>query len=216
MKAFLLINFIVLTFVVVTNGQEKTPAAPEGAAGPLPVSYGLVVDNSGSYRKLLENVIKLVGTIVDENKPGDEAFLVTFVDTGKIRVRQEITESGAQLRDAAENMFIEGGPTAILDAVNISARYLAENGKGDPGRSLALILITDGDERLSAAKIDEVVRRVKDSKIRIFVLALAEEKIYTKIIDRLCKESGGLKYSPKTRDEIADAAKALSKAIRTR
>ena len=61
--------------------------------------------------------------------PGDEAFLVTFVDTAKIVVRQDLTESKEELRDSAENMFIEGGQTAILDAVKSSADYLAENSR---------------------------------------------------------------------------------------
>ena len=198
------------------SGQKPVPAVPETVAGPIPVSYGLVIDNSGSYRTLLEKVIKLVSGIVDENRPGDEAFLVTFVDTPKIVLRQEMTDSKDDVRDSVENMFIQGGPTAILDAVKYSADYLSQQAKSDADRSRVLVLVTDGDERESAAKIDDVLKTIKSANIRVFVVAIAEEKVYTKVIDRLSKETGGTKYTPKTRDEITAAVKSLSAAIRTK
>ena len=181
----------------------------------MPVSYGLVVDNSGSFRALLDKVIGVVSGIIDENRPGDEAFLVTFVDAPKIKLRQEMTENKGDLRDAAENMFIEGGPTAILDAVKFSADELVRSSRKEPERSRALVLVTDGDERGSGASVEDVVKLLKNEKIRVFVVAMAEEKVYTKVLDRLARETGGAKYSPKTKNEIATAYKSLSEAIRT-
>ena len=215
MKQIVIIAFLCLICVGMAGGQKQAPV-PESVSAPIPVSYGLVIDNSGSYRTLLEKVIKLVSAIVDENKPGDEAFLVTFVDTPKIVLRQDLTESKDVLRDSVENMFIEGGLTSILDAVKYSAEHLAQNAKSDAGRSRVLVLVTDGDERQSAANIDEVLKALKAANVRVFVVAIAEEKVYTKLIDRLCKETGGVKYTPKNRDEITAAVKSLSAAIRTK
>ena len=215
MKHLSAIAVLCLAFAGLASGQ-KVPATPDSLAVQVPVSYGLVIDNSGSYRALLEKVINLASGIVDENKSGDEAFLVTFVDTSKIVLRQDLTENKGEMRDALENMFIEGGQTAIVDAVKSSAVYLSENARTDPDRLKVLVLVTDGDEHKSAANIDEVIKILKDAKIKVFVLALAEEKVYTKVIDRLCKETGGVKYSPKTRDEIAAAVKNLTSAIRTK
>ena len=45
----------------------------------IPVSYGLVIDNSGSLRSQLGKVVQSGIRIVDSNKPGDEAFLVRFI-----------------------------------------------------------------------------------------------------------------------------------------
>ena len=214
MKQIAIMAVLYLVFAGAASGQKQAPAGPEASAAPIPVSYGLVIDNSGSYRTLLEKTINLVSGIVDENKPGDEAFLVTFVDTSKIVLRQELTDSKDELRDSVENMFVEGGLTAILDAVKYSSDHLSQNAKSEPGRSRVLVLVTDGDERQSAAHIDEVLKALKVANIRVFVIAIAEEKVYTKVIDRLWKETGGVKYTPKTRDEIAAAIKSLSVAIR--
>lgn len=211
MKYSAVILVLVLALAGLANGQKQAPP-PE----TLSVSYGLVIDNSGSYRTLLEKVISLASGIIEENRPGDETFLVTFISTPKIVLRQELTENKVEMRDAVENMFIEGGLTAIVDAVKSSADYLSENARSDADRSKALVLITDGDERQSTAKIEDVIKVLKDAKIRVFVLALSEEKVYPKVIDRLCKETGGAKYTPRTRDEIAAAVKSLIAAIRSK
>jgi VWFA-related protein len=206
------ISIVFLVSAIAAFGQKPEPAP----AAPAPVSYGFVVDNSGSYRTLLEKVIKMVSDLAAENKPGDEAFLVTFVDTSKIALRQEFTESTDELRDAAESMFIEGGFTSIVDAVKSSADYLSENAKTAPERTRALVLITDGDERKSTANIEDVLKTLKAANIKVFVIAISDEKVYPKVIDRLTKETGGTKYTPKTRDEIAAAVKSLSAAIRVK
>ena len=213
-RIFPTIFVVLFVFSNALSAQKATPKTSEVVEQPIPVSYGLVIDNSGSYRPLIEKVIQLVGDIVEENKAEDETFLVTFVDTAKIVLRQDFTFRKSDLHDATENMYIEGGLTAILDAVNFSARHLAENSRSEPGRTRVLVLVTDGDERASASKLDDVIKVLKDANIKVFVVGIADGKLYTKIIDRLTKETGGAKYAPKTRAEISAVVKELAAAIR--
>lgn len=189
-------------------------AAPESSSSQL--SFGLVVDNSGSYRTIFERVVTSANAIIDDARPGDEGFLVTFVDTPKIVLRQEMTQNRQDLRDSSENMFVEGGPTAILDAVMFSAKYMTEQAKPGAERSRVLILITDGDERESAASIDEVIKTLKAANIKVFVLGLYEEKLYTKVLDRLSRETGGSKFVPKMPKETGAAISSLLSAIRSK
>lgn len=189
--------------------QKTTEAAP-------PVSYGLVVDNSGSFRTMLDKVVAVTSDVVEENGADDEAFLVTFVDTPKIVLRQEFTYRKSELHDAAENMFIEGGQTAILDAVKSAADYLAQNAKTDPGRMRALVLVTDGEDRSSRSKIEDVVKLLKDQNIRVFVIAMSDTKVFTKILDRLTKATGGLIVTPKGRGDLSETAKQVFAAMRTK
>lgn len=178
------------------------------------VSYGIVVDNSGSYRRLLESVIDASKDIVEENKTDDETFLVRFVDSDKIKVLQDFTDSKPLLRDAADEMFIEGGQTAILDAVYFSAKYLAEKAKSDANRKKALVLITDGEDLKSEVKSEELLKYLREQQIKVFAIALADEKVSQKVLDKLTKETGGKKYLPKTRNEIPEIIKELANAIR--
>jgi Mg-chelatase subunit ChlD len=178
------------------------------------VSYGFVVDNSGSLRTRFERVVQTVSRIIESNEPSDEAFLITFIDSEKIVIRQELTRDKALLLDAAENMFIEGGRTSIIDAVSVSADYLAEN-TADPNRLKRLILVTDGDEFSSRTKIADLLSKLKEKKIKVLVFGISDQKIDPKLIDRLIKESGGRKYFPKTQAETDEAVKAIIADLRS-
>lgn len=211
-RSFAAIAFLALGLCVTGYAQEQSQKSVQKSA----VSYGLVVDNSGSYRTLIDRVVSVVSDVVEENGPDDEAFLVTFVDTPKIVLRQEFTDRKSELHDAAQNMFIEGGYTAIIDAVKSSADYLAGNARSEPGRSRALVLVTDGEDRESQTKLEDVLKILKDNDIRVFVIAMAESKVTMKVIERLTKATGGAIVAPKARGDLTAAAKQVSAAMRTK
>lgn len=214
MKRIVTASFVLTLFLCLSTPAQERPSEPK--AEKLAVSYGLVIDNSGSIRTLLDKVISVVSDVVDANVDEDETFLLTFVDTSKIVLRQEFTFKKSELHDAAENMFIEGGQTAILDAVKISADYLSKNARTDGSRLRALVLVTDGEDRESGSKIEDVIRLLKEQNIRVYVVAMADGKIFPKVIDRLTKETGGAKYSPKTRAELTTVATQIAASIRTK
>jgi Mg-chelatase subunit ChlD len=139
---------------------------------------------------------------------------VTFVDSAKTVVRQELTRDTTEIVEAAENMFIEGGATAVLDAVRLSLEHLSANGKNEPGRTRALLLITDGDDRGSQAKLETVIAVAKDAKIRIVVVGMTDDKLNTKLLDRLAKETGGAAFYPRTPKDMIQAIDSISLAIR--
>lgn len=213
MKRILIASVLLSLFLCLpVTGQESAPQKQEKVA----VSYGLVIDNSGSIRTILDKVIAVVSDVIEANEAEDEAFFLTFVDTPKIVLRQEFTSSKSELRDAVDGMFIEGGQTAILDAVKISADYLAKNAQTKGVRTRALILVTDGEDRESGSKVEDVIRTLKDQNIRVYVVAMADGKIFTKLIDRLTKETGGAKFSPKTRADLPAVAMQIAASIRTK
>lgn len=209
-----IISLIILSLCLLTgasSGQSKNENAQEAVY--IPVSYGIVVDNSGSYRRLLGRIIDLSKDIVEENKTDDETFLVRFISSDKIKLLQDFTDSKQLLHDAADEMFIEGGLTSILDAVHFSAQHLGKKDT-EATRRKALVLITDGDERKSGIKIEELIKFLKDAQIRVFAVVIADEKVSQKILDKLTKETGGRKFVPKTPAEIPAVIKELANAIR--
>lgn len=212
-RLFAAVSLLAFALCLPVSAQQ-TNESKDAPVKTAPVSYGLVVDNSGSFRLLLDRVIAAAADVIDTNGADDEAFLLTFVDSDKIVLRQEFTDSKSELHDAAENMFIEGGLTAILDAVKTSAEYLARSSRNDQSRAKALILITDGEDRASRAKIDEVLKILKEDNIRVFVIAISTEKVFTKIPERLTRETGGTMLMPKTRADLSSAAKEISAAMR--
>ena len=204
----------ILALCALVSAQDKAVVAK--SVLKLPVSYGLVVDNSGSFRTLLDRVVSAAADVVEDNGAEDEAFVVTFVDTPKIVLRQEFTFKKSELHDAVQNMFIEGGQTAILDAVKSAADYLSQNARNDGDRLHALVLVTDGEDRASVSKIEDVIKILKENNIRVFVVAMSDTKIFPKVIDRLAKETGGIVVVSKTRADLGTAVKQISAQMRTR
>ncbi|HKP69393.1 MAG TPA: VWA domain-containing protein [Pyrinomonadaceae bacterium] len=211
--AAVLLSASALCVSVTAQKTDDTTAPPPTRTA---LSYGLVVDNSGSFRLLLDKVIAVVEDVIEAQGPDDEAFLVTFVDTPKIVLRQEFTSKKSELHDAAQNMFIEGGQTKILDAVKSAADYFEQNANKEPGRMRSLVLVTDGDDRESKTKIDDLLTLLKERSIRVFVVAMSDARMNTKIVGRLAKETGGSVYLPKNKAELTTAAKDVSAAMRSK
>lgn len=207
--------FIFLALALTVCAQNKQPANENTASKPtVALSYGIIVDNSGSYRTILDRVLEITKDIAEGNSGDDETFLVRFVSSDKIKMLQEFTVSKEAIHEAADEMFSEGGLTAILDAVMVSAKYLADNANSEPARRKALVIVTDGDDRQSKVKIEEVVKFLKDNQIRVYAFGLSEEKVSTRILDKLTKETGGRTFVPKTRADIPATVKDLNAAIR--
>ena len=109
----------------------------------LPVSMGLVVDNSGSMSKKRPAVNKSALDLIAASNPNDEAFVVNFSDEAFID--QDFTADVNRLRDGLAHIDSRGG-TALYDAVVASADKLAADAKRP---KQVLILITDGEDNAS-------------------------------------------------------------------
>lgn len=210
---FLSFAICIVFFGYSAKAQSAQPVAESAPA--VPVTVGLLIDNSGSYRSIFERVITSATSVINDLKADDRSFVITFVDGPKTAVRQELTDDKVELRDTVENMFIEGGKTALIDAVLFAARYFDEHSKPSVESGRVLVIITDGDETGSTASIDEAVRALKSSGIRVLVLGLYEERIYSKVIDRLIKETNGAKFVPKFPKDTTAAVNSLITALRS-
>lgn len=203
--------FISLSFCVGAGWAQDAASVSQGG-----LSYGFVVDNSGSFRPLLERVIKLVGAVAEKNSGADESFLVTFVDPVKTKIRQELTTDKTQIRDAADNMYVEGGQTSLLDALRLSIDYLSANAKDRDVRNLALLLITDGDDMGSTSKVETVLTAANSAKIRIVIVGISDDKVNTKLLDRLAKGTGGTVFYPRTQKDTDAVVDPVSTALRAK
>ena len=202
--------FVLLIFSGVASAQQSSPdAEPQSSSDP--ISYGFVIDNSGSFRKLLEDVIQFIGKVLDEQKPTDEAFFIRFIDGEKIKLDQELTSNASEIRDSADAMYIQAGQTAIIDAIRSAGEYLAENGKA--GRR-SILIVTDGDERASVTKPEAAIKILKDAGIRVIAVAVSDEKVQTKVLERLTRESGGKLFVLKHKGELRTIGGEVATALR--
>ena len=197
----------------------------------VPITYGLVVDNSRSIASQLQQVQDAAKTIINSNKPGDEAFVVRFVDSDKIEEYQDFTANQELLHDAVDRMYAEGGQTAVIDAVLLTAEKLARYKKNDPlndRRRRALILVTDGEDRSSVYKQEELFDRLREEDVQIYVIGFTGElsaegnfirkspkEKATKLINRLATETGGRAFFPASVSELPQIAEEITKDLRT-
>lgn len=197
----------------------------------VPITYGLVVDNSGSLRNQIGQVIEAGKTIISSNKQGDETFVVRFVSSDEIKIMQDFTADRQALDDALEDMYVEGGQTAIVDAVYLAAEHASDRRKGDPvedKRRRALILVTDGEDRASFYKQEALFEALKEEDVQIFVIGFVNELEKDRgfiskskrdkavaLLDRMAKETGGRAFYPNSLSELPDIAEQITKDLRT-
>jgi len=208
---------LVLSFCLLASAQEPASApTPEIVTPAPPISVGIVVDNSGSFRQVLEYVVKTTQSVSKVVEPADEGFLVRFIDKNKIEVLQDFTGNKNLLMYAADDMYSEGGLTAISEALIFSAKHLI--GKGKNERKI-LILISDGDDK-SDKKIQlETIKFLKENNISVFIIGIttvleSNLKGAQKFMEKLAAETGGSLVNVDRKMGSVDAANSLIKAIR--
>ena len=116
----------------------------------VPLINALVIDNSRSLRSQLSKVIEAGKIIVETNRPNDQSAIIRFVSSDKIEVVQDFTSGKNLLENALDNLFVEGGQTAIIDAVFQTAKKVEQYQSSDKKEDVklrSLIVVSDGDDR---------------------------------------------------------------------
>ena len=196
----------------------------------VPISYGLAMDTSGSLRTQLQSVIDAGKTIINANKPGDETFLVRFISSDNIETVQDFTANKELLLDGLDNFYVEGGQTAVIDAVYLSAEHVSEYKRGDEGdrRRRALIVITDGEDRNSFYKQEQLFARLREEDVQIFVIGFVNEldkeagfirksprDKAVSLINKLATETGGRAFFPESLADLPGIANEIIRDLRT-
>ena len=187
----------------------------------VPLTYGLLIDCSGSMRSQLQQVVEAGMKIVNTNKPEDETFLVRFISSDIIETVQELTSDKALLKKGLDSLYVEGGQTAVFDALYLGAEYLAKN-RTDPNavRRRALILVTDGEDRNSYYTKDHLLRYLVSSNTQVFTVALTKDLPAKKVdkafnfLAELATDTGGRTYFANTSADIERISNEIIKDIR--
>ncbi len=197
----------------------------------VPTNYALVVDNSGSIRSLLEKVIEAGKILVNANRPDDETMVIRFVGRDRISIEEPFTSNKPDLMDALDNLFVEGGQTAVRDAVYLAVENVEEyerSRRPEDRKRRAIILISDGEDRNSYYSEKQLFELLRESEVQIYVVGFISELgtdsgLISKspqakakaFLDRLASETGGMAYYPKSGSELPALAREISAELRT-
>ncbi len=197
----------------------------------VPIINAFVIDNSRSLRSQLEKVIEAGKILVDKNRPQDESTIVRFVSKDKIEVVQDFTKNKISLNNALNNLYVEGGQTAIIDAIYLAAKkvekYQASKKNDDP-KLRALIVVSDGDDRASSNTEQQLFDLLRQSNVQIYAIGFSDnlskepdasgtnrQEKAKNFMTRLTQETGGKVYFPNSIDELPQIAADISGELRT-
>ena len=196
----------------------------------VPTNYSLVIDNSGSLRSQIEQVIEAGKILVANNRPNDETSIIRFVSSDKIEILQDFTPKKTDLNDALDSLYIEGGQTAIIDAVYLAASRVSEYERATDRvdrKRRALILVSDGEDVNSYYNQQQLFDLLKETDVQIYVVGFVndlpkEGGFITKskqskaksFLERLASETGGRAYFPNSVSELTGIAKDIADELR--
>jgi Ca-activated chloride channel homolog len=181
----------------------------------LPVSMGILIDDSGSMRDKRATVNAAAYHLLNASNPKDEAFIVNFSD--RPYLDQGFTTDRVALNRGMSRVD-PAGTTALYDAVAASADELAKHGKN---RKQVLLIITDGADNASRLSLQESIRRVEGlGGPVVYTIGLlfddeaGESRQATNDLERLSRETGGVAYFARSLGEVNSIAAEVARDIR--
>jgi VWFA-related protein len=210
----LITNLPQSAFKVFENGVEQTLKLFRRE--DVPVSMGIIVDNSGSMRDKRQKVEAAALALAKASNPQDEVFIVNFNDDPYLDV--PFTNDPKKLQEGLARIDSRGG-TAMRDAISLSMDYARKKGKKD---KKVLLVITDGNDNASNETLERLVERSKngDNGVLIYAIGLLNEeekreaRQAKRALDALTQATGGLSYYPKEVAEVNSICLEVAHEIR--
>jgi Ca-activated chloride channel homolog len=182
----------------------------------IPVSMGIIIDNSGSMRDKRAKVAAASLALVKASNPQDEEFIVDFNDGAYL---DQTLTNDIQKLGAALVRLDSRGRTAMRTALSFSIDYVKRSGKHD---KKVLVVVTDGNDNMSGDNPTQeaLVRIAQHSEVLIYCIGLLSEeeprdaRDARRALKALAEASGGLDYYPKDLAEVERVTPQIAHEIR--
>jgi VWFA-related protein len=211
-KGKLVTNLQQPAFKVLENGIEQPLKVFRRE--DIPVSLGIIIDNSGSMRDKKNRVAAAALNLVKASNPQDEVFIVNFNDDAYLD--QPFTSDIKKMEEALDRIETKGG-TAMRDAISMSMDYLKDKAKKD---KKVLVIVTDGNDNTSNINLEELMRKAQQSDVLIYSVGILSEeepreaKKAKRALSDLAKASGAMDYYPRDLEEIDKIVPEVAHEIR--
>lgn len=192
------------------------------AQGEKKIAYGILIDNTGSMRSQLNEVLMIAKGIIEQAHPRGPISLFNFETQTDKKKSLALVTSGTEwsqddyLMDSyIDALFVVPGQTVLLDSINsIADRLDAKTASaGDAFGGKVIFLITDGEERESKIKEKQLVERLKKSGIKVYAVGLVNElgnrsgiiskssrSDAVKLLEKIAAETGGRAVFPNSKE----------------
>jgi Ca-activated chloride channel family protein len=180
----------------------------------IPVTVGLVVDNSGSMRGKRPEVIAAALAFARSSNPEDQMFAVSFNEnvTFGLPADTPFTDKGAQL-EAALSRIAADGQTALYDAVAAALEHLK---KGNRDKKV-LLVVSDGGDNASQHNLAQVMTMAGQPDAIIYTIGLFDEDDPDRnphVLKQLAKATGGEAFLPGSVTDVVPICERIARDIR--
>lgn len=170
------------------------------------ISYGVLLDSTGSMRSQFDTVLNIGKAIVHQTAARGPVSIFNFASEGigkgskavpVLQIQQSQDE--ARLNRTIDGLYIEGGQTTLLDAIQFISDRLQE---WAPDSDKVIVVVSDGEDRVSKVKSKDLIQQLNDRKIKVFAVGLVRELESekrgkaTKFLTTLTSETGGRAVFP--------------------
>ena len=199
--------------------ENKAPQKiSEFTHADIPISVGLVIDNSGSMKSKRARVNAAALTFVQTSNPQDEMFVVNFNDEYYLDMDEDFTNDLKVLKAALERIDSRGG-TALYDALLGSMNHLKKGTR----EKRVLLVVTDGEDEDSTHNLSYIVQKLEQSNVVIYAVGLftkdddspSEIRQGKRALLALTQASGGEAFFPKTVDDVDSICTRIAQDIRS-
>jgi VWFA-related protein len=208
-------------FRVLEDGAPQT--LTHFSHADVPVTMGIVIDDSGSMRDKREAVNAAALIFAKTSNPQDQVFVVNFNDVYYLDTPGDFASTIEDLKSALDKIDSRGG-TALRDAVIASLDHVKLGNRDKK----VLLVITDGEDNASRYTLEELMDRAQKSSAVIYTIGLlgsdetsslfkirgGEAHRAAKVLKELAEATGGEPYFPKSLDEVESTCRQIARDIR--
>ena len=189
----------------------------------VPSTIGIVMDTSGSMRGKKELVDQAAELFLELTHTANELFLLAF--NSDVKIDEDFTRDIEDIRDALFNQIVTGG-TALYDAIYLAVEHAAEG--SEPKK--VVIAFTDGEDKDSYYELEEVIEKVEESDVQVFLVAFLDQNLpddggffgmfksprdkVTKAMASIAETTGGKALFPQKKEDIEEAFKMIAYELR--
>lgn len=181
----------------------------------IPVTAGILVDNSGSMGPKRDDVIAAAMAFARSSNPQDQMFIVNFNDhvSFGLPAGTPFTDQQNQLQLALSGISAIG-QTALYDGIAAALEHLKLGNRDKK----VLILISDGGDNASKHTLAQIIDMAKHSAAIIYAIGIFDDSDGDQnpgVLKRFAKETGGEAFFPASSREIPSICEGIARDIRT-
>jgi VWFA-related protein len=180
----------------------------------IPVTVGLVLDNSGSMRPKRDQVIAAALAFAHSSNPQDQMFVVHFNEHVSFGLPADtpFTDQTTQLLGALSK-FKTTGETALYDALAAALEHLK---KGNRDKKV-LVVVSDGGDNASQYTLGQILVLAGQSGAIIYTIGVYTEEDPDRNLNalrQLSKVTGGEAFFPESVPEVVPICERIAHDIR--